>query len=93
MAEGNRGNEGERPPRRENLFDALRGAAKGALLIGGSFDRVTSQREEHMEPLAFSSDPREEPFGRAEPENKTGEDCPRRLCLRNAFEQVYPHGG
>ena len=27
------------------------------------------------------------------PENKAGEDCPRRLCLRNAFEQVYPHGG
>jgi hypothetical protein len=26
-------------------------------------------------------------------ENKTGEDCPRRLCLRNTFEQVYPHGG
>jgi hypothetical protein len=25
--------------------------------------------------------------------NKTGEDCPRRLCLRNAFDQVYPHGG
>ena len=25
--------------------------------------------------------------------NKTGEDCPRRLCLRNAFEPVYPRGG
>jgi len=26
-------------------------------------------------------------------ENNTGEDYPRRCCLRNAFEQVYPHGG
>ena len=25
--------------------------------------------------------------------NKTGEDEPRRFCLRNAFDQVYPHGG
>jgi hypothetical protein len=25
--------------------------------------------------------------------NKPGEDYPRRVCLRNAFEQVYPHGG
>ena len=27
------------------------------------------------------------------PKNKTGEGLPHRLCLRNAFEQVYPHGG
>ncbi len=26
-------------------------------------------------------------------ENKAGEDCPRRLWLRNAFEPVYPPGG
>lgn len=26
-------------------------------------------------------------------ENKTGEDYPRRFCLRNAFDQVYPRGG
>ncbi len=26
-------------------------------------------------------------------QNKTGEDCPRRSCLKNAFDQVYPHGG
>ena len=25
--------------------------------------------------------------------NKTGEDDPRRFCLRNAFDQVYPHCG
>ena len=33
------------------------------------------------------------PFHGCAAENKTGEDCPRRLCLRNAFDQVYPHGG
>ena len=26
-------------------------------------------------------------------QNKTGEVWPRRSCLRNAFGQVYPHGG
>jgi hypothetical protein len=26
-------------------------------------------------------------------DSKAGEDCHRRLCLRNAFEQVYPLGG
>lgn len=25
--------------------------------------------------------------------DKTGGGNPRRFCLRNAFEQVYPHGG
>jgi hypothetical protein len=25
--------------------------------------------------------------------DKTGKDNPRRFCLRNAFDQVYPHGG
>jgi len=44
--------------------------------------------------LVLSSAPSfRKPFQGFAPENKTGEDCPRRLCLRNAFEQVYPHGG
>jgi hypothetical protein len=42
--------------------------------------------------LSFNVSSRRPFQGRA-PDNKAGEDCPRRLSLRNAFEQVYPHGG
>jgi hypothetical protein len=40
-----------------------------------------------------SNEPRSKPLSGPALNNKTGEDCPRRFCLRNAFEQVYPHGG
>jgi hypothetical protein len=50
-------------------------------------------KEPFMELPPFSSRPFNPPLRAATPNNKTGEDCPRRSWLRNAFEQVYPLGG
>jgi len=46
-----------------------------------------------MDTSLSSNEPRGESLGGLALKNEAGEGCPRRLCLRNAFEQVYPHGG
>jgi len=93
-------NRNGRPPHAPGIAATLspvlarpRPALKESLHTGRLFDIVGCGKGTCMGLPLFSSDPLQRTQRGLISKNKAGEDCPRRFCLRNAFEQVYPHDG